>query len=262
MNTPRDFSSAFSAARLEQMRDTTKEGIEKVRQFVASHHQKKTCPECGTEMTVSERETVIASMHHGKISERIELRFESCLECYEREIMIARGAPPAVIHGTIENWVGSRLIQDKVMTFAARDRGFLIISSKSPGVGKTHLGVGVMRKNLLRSWFFSHPDIAAVKDFAGQAQIEKRAKGTSVLILDDLAYSCGRILDHEVIERVIHHRHSHRLATVITTNLGADELAEWLGPRNKDRVMEQLFAWIPIEGSSKRKTMARHLPSP
>ena len=247
---------------LEQMHRATLDGIAKVQHW-ESKAKIPPCPGCGNPQKVDVKATVKESMKDMRIVMPLVVKFEACQECFVREVLTARGCPKAMLHATFDNWIPDgpqqmACLQTSV-AFAMTTSGVLVLSSPRPGVGKTHLAVAAMRANRNRAWFVSHPELATPKEWGKAEQLERRARNVPFLVLDDLGLGSERGSDHASLERIIYKRHAEELQTVITTNLDAKKLQEWLGPRNKDRVMQHLFAFVTIEGLSKRKQNHRHL---
>lgn len=247
---------------LEQIHRATLDGIAKVQHW-ESKAKIPPCEGCGSPRKVDVKATVKASMKDMRIVMPLVVKFEDCQECFVREVLMARGCPKAMAHSSFDNWIpeGAEQVEtlETVRAFARETSGVLILSSPRPGVGKTHLAVAAMRENRNRSWFVSHPELATPKEWGKAEQLERRARGTPFLVLDDLGLGSERGSDHASLERIIYERHAEELQTVITTNLCAEKLGEWLGPRNKDRVMQHLFRFVTINGISKRKQNRRHL---
>lgn len=252
----------LNLSNLEAMHRATLEGIAEVQRWERAAKEVR-CEGCGLVKRVDVKATVKASMKNFRIVKPLAVKFEDCRECFVREVLLARGVPPAMIHASFDNWIpdgsGQVEILETVRAFARDESGVLILSSSRPGVGKTHLGVAVMRENMNRSWFVSHPELATPREWGKAEQLERRARTTQLLVLDDLGLGSERGSEHASLERIIYNRHANQLQTVITTNLDAEKLEEWLGVRNKDRVKQHLFAFVTIPGLSKRKPKRRHL---
>ncbi|MEW6173164.1 MAG: ATP-binding protein [Bacillota bacterium] len=64
------------------------------------------------------------------------------------------------------------------------------------------------------------------------------AKGTPLLILDDLGAFIYTEWARQKIYSILNHRLNHRLPVVITTNVALEELEEYLGARTTSRIIE------------------------
>lgn len=137
----------------------------------------------------------------------------------------------------------------------------------TPGSGKTHLArsigwawiEGKLGSVLyykaaeflddLRAGYDQKPAHAGTP--SGFDRLMSRAEQVGLFILDDLGVQKSTEWAQERIDAIIDHRYEDRLATVVTTNL----MAEQLGERVRDRLREGVT--VQIEAGSYREVLAK-----
>lgn len=122
------------------------------------------------------------------------------------------------------------------------------------GVGKTGLEIGLVKKALAdgRSALF-RPFVELLSDIRAtyrsrdahepdEAALVNACKETHVLALDDLG--AARVTDwaQERLFEVLNYRYNERRTTILTTNLGPAELAEYVGERICSRILG--MSWV------------------
>lgn len=140
--------------------------------------------------------------------------------------------------------------------FAAAPAGFLYLHGK-PGVGKTHLAIGIFREHQDRATFWTVPELLLhLRSQIGQDVSEEQAIDPllrrSVLILDDLG--AEKITDwvRQAFYVVISRRERDELPTVITSNLSLGEIEARVGD---DRITSRIGGAariVKIEGKDGR----------
>ncbi|NDJ61341.1 MAG: ATP-binding protein [Chloroflexi bacterium] len=137
-----------------------------------------------------------------------------------------------------------RLAHDGAQHFAQTLDGWLLLHG-TYGCGKTHLAAAVANTRLelgeavlfvtapdlldhLRSTY--NPDAAI-----GYDVLFERIRGAPLLIIDDLGVENPSGWAQEKLFQLLNHRYSHRLPTVVTTNVELDRL----DPRIRSRLLDQ-----------------------
>ena len=123
------------------------------------------------------------------------------------------------------------------------------------GTGKTHLAAAIANDRLARGQpavFIVVPDLLdhLRSTFSPNSEVTyddlfETVRDTPLLILDDLGTQTTTPWAQEKLYQILNHRYNKRLATIITTNLGPDELVRVdprlysrLGDPNISRVLE------------------------
>lgn len=116
------------------------------------------------------------------------------------------------------------------------------------GVGKTGLTIGLVKRALAdgRSAIF-RPLVELLSDIRatyrtrdasepGEADLVGTLKTVEVVALDDLGAERATGWAQERLFEILNHRYNERRRTILTTNLGPDEMAEHLGERIVARI--------------------------
>lgn len=113
------------------------------------------------------------------------------------------------------------------------------------GSGKTHLGVAVMRTLISRgvpAVFLDCGDmLEQVKATFGtnaRAQALKAAMENDLVLLDDLGAQTGSEWVKDTIGSVISHRYNEGKATLVTTNVAPEDMADRFGDRAASRLKQ------------------------
>lgn len=147
----------------------------------------------------------------------------------EQALLQKAGVPRAYLHCSLESWTGR--VHPQVRAFASEAVGNLLLHG-SPGCGKTHLATAIARECLKRDievvWR-SVPEILAGSskgDFHWVDQQIKALQYADLAILDDVGGERGTEFDLSAVAEIVHYRHAQQWATVATTNLTLERLAE------------------------------------
>ena len=161
-------------------------------------------------------------------------------------------------------------------TCASGDRTARILhSSPDVGIGNTHLAIAAARERVMRS----RPEIGekiladwdmpsylhAVRhtyDDGGTADLMHSVQEPVILVLDDIGTEHvskeSRTWFHGLMFQIVNARWLARRATIVTTNLDADDLWAWVGPRVFSRLIELVGAPVLMQGGAYRLGGARH----
>lgn len=138
----------------------------------------------------------------------------------------------------------------------------LLISGPT-GTGKTFGAYGALRRLIaagcgLRWAATTHADLFGEMRHRSASEAEQTFRTlsrTPLLILDDLGSAASSPWTEEITFRLVDHRYTHMLPTVMTTNLPTAELRGRLGERVVDRLRE--MAWhVVLSGASRRVRIA------
>ena len=195
-----------------------------------------------------------------------------------RALLQAAQIPPRYDHCTLENFdlpPGARELHlaHRIATAYSRDYPGLVDRDRSGifffgsvGTGKTHLSVAIARQLLERGIACRFADYRQLlKDIqatydptnpATEASVVRPLLDVEVLVLDDLGVGRATEWALETLHYILNHRYSHRLATIVTSNLDeGDALEQGLGARLRSRLHE-MCVLVAMHGSDFRKTTA------
>ncbi|MDN5512469.1 MAG: ATP-binding protein, partial [Acinetobacter sp.] len=133
----------------------------------------------------------------------------------------------------------------------------LIITGPT-GVGKSHIAVGILKycyelkycrnsicystsfglaNKVIATW--SNPDLNEEDVFKEYTEID-------LLVIDDLGYDdMGK--KAEIINKIIYRRHENQKSTIITSNLKANQVLEYMDSRTCSRFLSHLYSDIQID---------------
>lgn len=175
------------------------------------------------------------------------------------------GVPESILHATTDNFHSHGPEDEKVLAALAamceKKKGIVIICG-DPGVGKTHLAVGALRKfgsglfvpatklfGDYKAWL--HDDL--YRDPVGPV------KSTRFLVMDDVPTEMSNA-DERLVRDVLFYRHAHKLPTVVTTNMRLSDFYNRIGGSMQDRLKEAGIKAAELHGLSARsQTRERYL---
>jgi DNA replication protein DnaC len=161
-------------------------------------------------------------------------------------------------------------VEVMVATWASGDwSAGVLLSSPDVGIGKTHLAIAAAREGVMRY----HPKIGeqilavwdmpsfvdAVRhtyDDGGTADLIASVQKPVILVLDDIGIEHvskeSRTWYQGLMFQIVNARWLARRATIVTTNLDADDLWAWVGPRVFSRLIELTGAPVLMQGEDYR----------
>lgn len=126
------------------------------------------------------------------------------------------------------------------------------------GVGKSHIAVGILKycyelKYFRNSVSYSTSFGLANKVIAtwnnpdlNEEDVLKEYTEIDLLVIDDLGYDdMGK--KAEIINKIIYRRHENQKSTIITSNLKADQVLEYMDHRTRSRFLSYLYSYIQID---------------
>lgn len=147
---------------------------------------------------------------------------------------------------------------------AMRDEGNCLILSGSPGTGKTHLAcailTAVVRQGYTGLFLTISEALRLIRDTyspsASCTESEAFAALTSpdLLVLDEVGVAIGDAHKRQaLLFDVLNTRYANQRPTVLIGNLTEAEIADYLGTRIMDRIMETGSALVPFTWASYRR---------
>lgn len=263
-NNATDFVTPFEVMRTQIHRPPLEatHQCEQHGEFVAKCHIGKMwskCPVCAEEVARQEQER--------KDQERAQARARQW-----QERLGHSGIPLRFHDRTLSSYQAQSDAQQAALDFAKEyaldfeqvqktGRGAVFVGR--PGTGKTHLAVGIglyaMRKFHARVLFITvQRAIRSVKDTwaKGAQQSESEAIEALVepdlLILDEVGVQFGSEFERNTLFDVLNERYELRKPTIFLSNLGREDLTEFLGERVMDRLREDGGRVIPFGWESYR----------
>lgn len=113
------------------------------------------------------------------------------------------------------------------------------------GTGKTTVALAILRDHIERGgngYFITAVNlmdkIFSIQDYNERSKFEKKLKTTAVLVLDDLGAEGAGDMVSAKIDAIISERYNNEKLTIITTNLGNEDLKRIYDERMYDRLRE------------------------
>jgi DNA replication protein DnaC len=151
--------------------------------------------------------------------------------------------------------------------YAHHLNGWLLLMG-SYGTGKTHLAAAIANEVVslgIETLFLTVPDLLDwLRNSYGSSETtyEERfeeIRNIRFLVLDDLGTQNTTPWAREKLYQIINHRYTHRLPTVLTTNLSLSQIDERVSSRLQDR---ELVITIQIDSADYRNPLAEGENSP
>jgi DNA replication protein DnaC len=157
-----------------------------------------------------------------------------------------------------------------VATWASGDwSAGILLASVDVGIGKTHLAIAAAHKGvmlyrpeigeqILAVWdmpSFIHA-VKSTYDDGGTAHLIASVQEPVILVLDDIGTEHlnkeGKSWYQGLMFQIVNARWLARRATIVTTNLNADDLWAWVGPRVFSRLIDLTGAPVLMQGEDYR----------
>lgn len=201
------------------------------------------------------------------VRDNIELGRERC-----EKFIPARYAESVVDVPEVVDWVR------QVVQSAARSRSGAPVVRGGPsvlllggtGTGKTHQAFGALRaiseSGVACRWTFStaadiYAKLRPRHRVDSEAEFDRFATAP-LLVIDDLGAAKATEWTEEVNYRLINHRYSHGLSTLITSNVPPKDLGAAVGERVASRLIE-MCERVVLKGNDRRRTpIASHTQEP
>lgn len=151
------------------------------------------------------------------------------------------GVPERYLDETFDTFDGNEKIP--VIEYVKADhRGFLILMGKV-GTGKTHIACACLRER--SGNYIDVPtleiEVECSRDFSSPENklkiLDKYAK-SPFLIIDEIGRASNQAVEKAILYYIMNKRYNSRKPTVIITNFGDQELAQYLGTAIIDRIAE------------------------
>lgn len=253
--------SGEAVAKLERLAQQTQEALGAFRRWCLSQPPPK-CRRHGTSLEIDEATAAILWLK----DRRLEMRTKPCPLCEEEAAaptianwLLSIGVPGKLTGATLDNFVAAtapdRETVAKAREFLQVRRGFFVVASRTLGNGKSHLAVAILRA-FRKGRYFAAQNLPAMlsaqyrSDYA--LDVVEAGSKARLLVLDDVGTELGRKDALPALQAIMTNRYDDRLPTVLTTNLGEKELAEYIGERLASRLTEATFAVRTLTGPSHR----------
>lgn len=207
------------------------------RQKCEHGNPKATCPECRAEAKEAERQ---------RKAEEAQAEAERIRQIQEHPENWLRqfGVPKKFLQCSFQNFQGGEKVKDVLQTVAGKD----VLLSGSAGCGKTHLAVATLRHRLpeiagLNVLFATAPEILlSIRSCFSKNSDEKalvdQFTARDLLIIDDLGADKATEWAVQTLYLIIDYRNREMRPTVITSNLGIQEIENQYGARIASRLAD------------------------
>ena len=265
MNTTANDMNFAIKGQMERMIERQRERDVSLRHFLSTQPQTRACQlhqkvQCSIDFDGSQRET----FENGGVHTTAYARCSVCMEVEilrsQDEQLHDQGVPSVLRSATLDNWIPQTQEEQQhlsvVREFSKALRGFLILLG-DVGTGKSHLAVGTMRQNLTKGcWFIRQSDLLrelreTYRDTKAGDPV-KKGRRVGLLVLDDMGLSSGGRDEFSLLHDILDSRYGERLPTIITANIGWNELRQLLGERLADRLKESAYKVRTFSGPSHR----------
>jgi DNA replication protein DnaC len=187
-------------------------------------------------------------------------------------VLMCWEVPPKHIHSSFETFQGADKVKD-LLKEAVKNKSGVILSGKT-GCGKTHLGVAMLRHIVETSeelfkehLFYEKPEglFASVSELlleirssfkkSDDSELELVEKYTAVplLLLDDLGAEKATEWVESTLYVIIDRRNRDMKWTIVTSNLGLEEIEQHLGARIASRLSDMKVVKLNLPDWRKKR---------
>ena len=193
------------------------------------------------------------------------------IRAHIEELLMSRGVPKRYFDCKLDNFQTTDVPRKKALRVAKGYTEKLVGSGEglfltgTNGAGKTHLAVAVMRELILRDhlscYFIKLPELLLdIRERIGNGASEKEViqgyKDYDYLFLDELGVEKVSEWVLQDLYLILDGRNGALKPTIITSNLGLDEIEEHIGSRFVSRIVEMCKS-VAMEFEDWRKITRR-----
>jgi len=190
------------------------------------------------------------------------------------QILAASNIPTSFADRSLDNWNQNTpderkayaIVRDYIDRFDTfRDKGLGILFIGPPGIGKTHLLVSIVKAVITRGtyaryWFM--PDLLSNMRPGADGRMSSQEKlvreemcRLGLIALDDIGAEKSSEWVEQMYTMIVDERYRNPRPIIAATNCDVDELANRLGRRVSDRLIERMVI-VGIQGDSYREKLA------
>lgn len=182
------------------------------------------------------------------------------------------GIPPRFKDCSFDNYLPTNDGAKRALSYAARyaekwldrfSRGGGLVFCGKPGTGKNHLACAIANsvieqhqaKAMISTALRIARDVKSSWGSGGksEAQALKNYTDKDLLIIDEIGVQFGSDAEKIILFEIINTRYEQMKPTILISNLSAPELANYIGERVLDRMMEGQGAIVAFDWDSYRK---------
>lgn len=236
-----------------------------VHSFLGGKDRWSGCPTCAEEKAQQQQDEEFADMRRKAQQARMERMLGyACL-------------PPRFASKSFDTYRAEtpeqervlRICQEYANEFEANHRaGLNLVMLGSPGTGKTHLAVAILRDVIERHkvagvYTSASRMFRRIKStFGSREETESQALEAyttpALLVLDEIGVSYGSDSELNYLFDIMNERYEQCLPTIIVSNIQPEDMGAWMGDRVVDRLRESsrmmLFKW-----ESARRDIAKEI---
>ena len=210
------------------------------------------CKSCGKPLDQDDKELICKKCMASIFKEDRERRLRD-IKLRITELLANRGVPRRYIDCTLDNFRAIDTPRKRALKIARGyaekqiDTGGGLFLTGTNGAGKTHLAVAIMRELILTDHlscrFVKIPELLFdIRDHIGRGLSEKdiidKYKDYDYLFLDELGVEKVSEWVLQDLYLILDGRSGALKPTIITSNLGLEEIEEHIGPRFVSRIVE------------------------
>lgn len=155
------------------------------------------------------------------------------------------------------------VVQNFINTLYVRvDNGDSLTMCGSPGTGKTHLGISIIKQAMACKMSCQYitiqelvKKVRSTYKFHSETmeQLVKDSSEVKILVIDEVGVEVAKD-DTTILFDIIDTRYRHQLPTIIISNLNHKKLTDYIGVRLMDRLLEGNSVVIAFDWGSYRQT--------